>query len=38
VARVPGSDAGAETIAAGTVSTAPIRIEMNDTVTEVRPL
>ena len=38
VARVPGSEDGAVATAAGSVSTAPTRIEMNDTVTEVRPL
>jgi hypothetical protein len=38
VARRPGACDGALMTAAGSVSTAPTRIEMNETVTDVRPL
>jgi len=38
VARRPGADDGAVAIAAGSVSTVATRIEMNDVVTDVRPL
>ena len=38
VARAPGSEEGAVAIAAGSVSTTATRIEMNEVVTDVRPL